>query len=85
MKKNILFVVLCAVLLLLFTSSSYKQVPVDNTMGGPLKDQPPDSLEPQLREDPWDNLKSPPVEEDENSGIVAIIIDLGFCYILYTF
>jgi len=77
MKKKTILAVLCVVLLLLFTSLSYGS------------DRPPSMPEinpgePDLG-DPWDHDKSSPGGEDENSDIVTIVIDLGFCYIFYTF
>jgi hypothetical protein len=77
MKNKVIFVVLCAVLLLLFASLSHGG-------GGnppPLKDQPADSLQHQDPEDPWDRLSSRPLKGDENSDVVIIVIDIGFCYI----
>lgn len=89
MKKKIIFVVLCAVLLLLFTSLSYGQDPGDPMDGFQVDGDQADGFqeyeEYRFREDPWDHLQSPPVGEDENFDVVTIVIDLGFCYIFYTF
>jgi len=73
MKSKVIFVVLCAVLLLLFTSFSHDGR--GNLSSG--KDQPADSLQHQDPADPWDHLEFPTVEENENWGVLTIIIDLN--------
>lgn len=77
MKNKTILVVIGIVLLLLVTSLSYGS------------DRPPSTPEinpgePDLA-DPWDHDISSPGGGDENSDIVTIVIDLGFCYIFYTF
>jgi len=62
MKNKIIFVVLCVVLLLLFTSLSYGS-------DGPPSTPEIGPGEPDLA-DPWDYDKSSPGGEDENSDVV---------------
>jgi hypothetical protein len=63
MKKKIIFLVLCAVLLLMFTSSSY---------GG----FDPNYMERE-EADPWEHQLSPTLDHSQDSNLVLLIANPG--------
>jgi len=67
MKKKIIFLVLCVVLLLIFTSLSYAK---------------PDPRYDRLRGDPWEHVLSPRPDNDQNLELVILVINPHF-YLIF--
>ena len=63
--KKIMFMVVCAVLLLIFMSSSYGGIDPKYV----------------VREHPWDRCLSPRIEDNLNLNLVTVVIHQGFCFI----
>jgi hypothetical protein len=62
MKKKIIFMAFCLILLLIFTASSY---------GGP-------DPKHKLREDPWEHMLSPKPDNNQNLELIVLVINPHF-------
>jgi hypothetical protein len=68
MRKKIILVTFCLILFLIFTALGYAW--------GPKAER--------IRGDPWEHLKSPKIDDNQNLDFVLLIINPDF-YLIFTF
>ena len=68
MKKKIILITFCLILFLIFTALSYGEI------------------DPKYRDrgDPWQHLKSPKIDDNQNQNVILLAINPDF-YLIFTF
>jgi len=82
MKNKTIFVVLCVVLLLLFTSLSYGwwDKPRPQLQALQLKQEPPPHQKARLRQHPWDHCLSPRIPDDTIAQVEVSVFLIPFSF-----